>query len=112
MKNKIKTAILVLAILISIVLAYFLFSKEEKQVSSEVEYTELIKELNEVISTLQENIAVYQDGIEEMSRELAELKKQLDYARKEHKKTDADILNGDADFNFRFLSDFLSEDDN
>lgn len=103
--------IFMFAVVIAILFAIFAFNRRSVIPAEVRDYTEELRVLNDSIKELQENIRVYEAAIAQIEQEKLALRKQLNAILKDNEKTDDMLVNGDLDDNIKFLSDYLSEED-
>ena len=109
------------AVLPYVVLAFILFiifakkseyEVRERQYKESVErYEEIIAHLDSTITFFEGSIETYKDSILLLEETKRALEKRLYNIRKESEKTFAHIISSDTDWNIRFLSEYLSEED-
>ena len=111
----------ILWILSAVVLAFIFFiifakkseyDKERKWYKERIEwYRHIADSLDRHIGELESTIALHKDSISVLEENRRVLKKRLANMKREHEETRLHILSSDTDWNIRFLSEYLSEED-
>lgn len=113
--NKVSIFLVIVAIC-AIIIAIFAWNRpsslDPSLENAEKEYLENIQMLNDTIQELRKDIAVYESTIDSIQLEREKIRKELEFIIKNNEKIDIELSNGDWDYNIKFLSNYLSEEDN
>lgn len=75
-------------------------------------YEENLRALNDTITNLKEDIKKYEEEVTRLENERVKTKKLIERITRDHDKIDSELLSGDWDYNYQFITKFLSEEDN
>ena len=114
MEHKVKVNIFlgILYIILVALIAILIHRCNSVSDSSYNTYEEDIRILNDTIKELRKDITKYETEIERLDFEREKIRKELELIIEDNEKMDAKLINGDLDTNIKFLSDFLSKEDN
>ena len=111
----------ILWILSAVVLAFIFFiifakkseyDKERKWYKERLEwYGYITDSLDNHVKELEATIALHKDSISVLDENRRLLEKRLTNIRDKYEETRIDIISSDTDWNLRFLSEYLSEED-
>lgn len=113
-KRKVTLFLLILGFLAILMVAYALDKYKqhrEEPIYPKKDYTEQIQMLNDTIQGLKKDIENYKSEIERIDLERANIKKELTKIIRDNEKIDAELADGDLDYNIEFLTRYLSEKD-
>lgn len=112
-----KKILIVLPYVVLAFVLFIIFAKKSEYKQREAQYQEQIREytakvqaLDSRIEYLEGNISQYKDSISALEETKRSLEKRLQHIKQENEKTVAHIISSDTDWNIRFLSDYLSEE--
>lgn len=102
--------IVMFAVVAVILFAIFAFNRRTEVPAEIRDYAEELRVLNDSIVELQENIRLYEEAISRIEQEKLFLRRQLNAILKDNEKTDSMLIDGDLDYNIKFLAEYLSEE--
>lgn len=110
--NRVNIFLVILAVG-AIIIAIFALSEPHDVPQVPIrDYERNIRELNDTIKTLKEDITKFKLEIERIDIEREELRRKLKQIIEDNERIDTELATGDWDDNIKFLTDFLSEEDN
>lgn len=112
-----KKIFIVLPYVVLAFVLFIIFAKKSEYAERERQYQERIEEykaqvlmLDWKVMHLEGDIAQYKDSISALEETKRSLEKRLQHIKQDNEKTVAHIISSDTDWNIRFLSDYLSEE--
>lgn len=99
--------------IIAIIFAIFAYNGGGTDTGVSVDIHEArVRELTDSIRTLRAEIASFRERVDSLNAERDKIRIQIKKILVENEKVDRVLANGDWDANIRFLSDFLSKENN
>ena len=88
------------------------YREREKYYRGRIEvYKQQVETLDRKVTSLETSISHYKDSVATLEKARILLEWQLQHIRQENEQTVAHIVSSDTDWNIRFLSEYLSEED-
>ena len=110
-KSKVNIFLVLFVICVGIIVIFALGRSDNNTQHTQSYDTEL-RELRDSIATLKNDIERYKLEINRIDLERNKIKAELNLILKDNEKIDIELTNGSLDDNIKFLTEFLSEDDN
>jgi len=112
-----KKIFIVLPYVVLAFVLFIIFAKKSEYAERERQYQERIEEykaqvlmLDWKVMHLEGDIAQYKDSISALEETKRSLEQRLQHIKQDNEKTVAHIISSDTDWNIKFLSDYLSEE--